>query len=92
MRSFASSRSRKIQANAQVDSDAPPVDLPKVEKRMVAVPNGLSTDSDVFKREADSMSRRNLCANAQKFEFQAEVSCGLWTLLSTLFTAIRIFS
>lgn len=40
---------RKIQANAEADSDAP-VDPPKVEEKFGAVPNGLSTDSDVAKR------------------------------------------
>ncbi|KAL0323199.1 UNVERIFIED_CONTAM: Endoplasmin [Sesamum angustifolium] len=62
---------RKIHANAKGDSDAP-VDPPKVEGKIGAVPNGLSTDSDVAKREAESMSRRALRANAEKFEFQAE--------------------
>lgn len=40
---------RKIHANAEADSDAP-VDPPKVEDKIGAVPNGLSTDSDVAKR------------------------------------------
>lgn len=40
---------RKIHANAEVDSDAP-VDPPKVEEKIGAIPNGLSTDSDVAKR------------------------------------------
>lgn len=40
---------RRIQANAEADSDAP-VDPPKVEEKIGAVPNGLSTDSDVAKR------------------------------------------
>lgn len=43
---------RKIQANAEVDLDAP-VDPPKVEEKIGAVPNGLSTDSDVVKRYFD---------------------------------------
>lgn len=40
---------RKIHANAEVDSDTP-VDPPKVEDKIGAVPHGLSTDSDVVKR------------------------------------------
>lgn len=40
---------RKIYANAQVDSDAS-ADPPKVEEKIGAVPNGVSTDSDVVKR------------------------------------------
>ncbi|KAL6574414.1 heat shock protein 90 [Orobanche hederae] len=79
----------KIQANAQADSDAPPVDLPKVEERMVAV--GLSTDYDVFKREAESMLRRNLRANAQKIEFQAEVSWLVDIIINSLYSNKDIF-
>lgn len=40
---------RNIHANAEVNSDAP-VDQPKVEEKIGAVPHGLSTDSDVAKR------------------------------------------
>ncbi|CAI9757993.1 unnamed protein product [Fraxinus pennsylvanica] len=72
---------RKIQAHAESDSDVP-VDLPKVEEKIGAVPSGLSTDSDVTKREAESISRRSLRANAEKFEFQAEEFCLLWTVAS----------
>lgn len=46
---FLGCTGRKIHANAEVDSDAP-VDPPKVEEKIGAVPNGLSTDSDVAKR------------------------------------------
>ncbi|KAK6115196.1 hypothetical protein DH2020_007465 [Rehmannia glutinosa] len=53
---------RKIQANAEVDLDAP-VDPPKVEEKIGAVPNGLSTDSDVVKSNKD-IFLRELISNA----------------------------
>lgn len=40
---------RKLQANAEGNTDEL-VDPPKVEDKIGAVPNGLSTDSDVAKR------------------------------------------
>jgi len=40
---------QKLHAKAEDDSDSL-VDPPKVEEKLGAVPNGLSTDSDVVKR------------------------------------------
>ena len=42
---------RKLHANAEGDSEEL-VNPPKVEEKIGAVPNGLSTDSDVAKRYA----------------------------------------
>ncbi|MED6146319.1 heat shock protein 90 [Stylosanthes scabra] len=81
---------RKLQANAEADSDEL-VDPPKVEDKIGAVPNGLSTDSDVVKREAESISKRSIRSNAQKFEFQAEVSRLMDILINSLYSNKDIF-
>eukprot|EP01018_Ginkgo_biloba_P012003 Gb_39845 [translate_table: standard] len=81
-----------LRANAEeAGSRDENVSPPKVEEGFGAIPDALSTDPNVAQRESESISRRTLRANAQKFEFQAEVSRLMDILINSLYSNKDIF-
>ncbi|XP_073129024.1 endoplasmin homolog [Henckelia pumila] len=63
----------------------------KVEDKIGAIPHGLSTDSNVFKRECESISRKTIRADAEKYQFQDEVSLLMDIIINSLYNNKDIF-
>ncbi|EFJ17496.1 hypothetical protein SELMODRAFT_444847 [Selaginella moellendorffii] len=65
---------------------------PKIEEPIGgAIPDALSTDSQVVERESESVGQKTLRAHAQRFTFQAEVSRLMDIIVNSLYSNKDIF-
>merc|ERR1711915_337924 len=89
---FVPHQSPHLRANAEASTADENASPPKVEEGIGgAIPDALSTDANVAQRESESISRKTLRANAQKFELQAEVSRLMDILINSLYSNKDIF-